>query len=363
MVSIFAPARVNLLGEHTDYSGGLVLPVAVELGVTVTGSAGGSAIRLRSLAFDETVELGLDGEAPPALGGWGRYAAAVAGLLAERGRPAVGLDATISSTIPIGAGLSSSAALDVGVGLALCRAAAFDLPPLELAHVAQEAELRAVGVPCGLMDPATSLLGRRGHAVLLDCATEEYRLVPLPPELAIVVLDSGVRHDLENSGYATRRAEFERAIAALGGRRPSLWTVDEATAAAEEAGIDEVAVRRLRHVVSENERVRRCVLALEAPGGPDRALLGELFLASHVSLRDDFEVSTPELDRLVELAYAHGAIAARMTGGGFGGSVVALADVATADAFAAAVMHAYEAETGLDGRGTVCVTADGAGDR
>ena len=211
------------------------------------------------------------------------------------------------------------------------------------------------------MDPAVCLLARRGHALLLDCATEEHRLIPMPDDVAVVVLDSGVRHRLEHSGYATRRAELERALPALGGARPSEVTVEEADAAARAAGVDEVARRRLRHVVSENERVRACVRMLDSPGGPDRRALGALFRDGHASLRDDFEVSTPELDLLVELAYDHGALAARMTGGGFGGSVVALAETGDAEAFAAEVTEAYVARTGRDGTGYVCATADAAG--
>jgi galactokinase len=357
----FAPGRVNLVGEHTDYSGGLVLPVAIDRGVTVRWRPGPGAIRLRSAEFPETVELDADGRPRSALTGWGRYAGAVAELLRERGRPAAGLEGMVSSTLPVGAGLSSSAALTVALALALCRAAEFDLGRLELARVAQEAEHRAVAVPVGLMDPATSLLGRHGHALLLDCGTEQHRLVPLPAELAVVVLDSGVRHSLEHSGYATRRAELERALPALGGARPSEVTVEEAETAALAAGVDEVPRRRLRHVVSENDRVRACVNALEAVGGPDREALAALFRASHASLRDDFEVSIPELDLLVELAYEQGAVAARMTGGGFGGSVVALADADAANAFAERVAAAYVARTGRDGSGRVYETADGAG--
>ena len=356
----FAPGRVNLIGEHTDYSCGLVLPVAVDCGVTVRWRPDPTTIRLRSSEFPETVELHADGAALTELAGWVRYAAAVAELLRERGRPAVGLDGAVSSTVPVGAGLSSSAALTVALALALCRAAEFELPRLELAHVAQEAERLAVGVPVGLMDPAVSLLGRRGHALLLDCGTEQYRLVPLPADLAVVVLDSGVRHSHEHSGYAARRAELERALPALGGSRPSEVTVEAAEAAALAAGVDEIARRRLRHVVSENDRVRACVRALEAPGDLDRHLLGVLFREGHASLRDDFEVSIPEIDLLVGLAYEEGAVAARLTGGGFGGSVVALADAGTAEVFAARVTAAYIARTGRSGSGRVYATADGA---
>jgi galactokinase len=305
MPDVFAPARVNLIGEHTDYSGGLVLPVAIDLGTTVAWQPGDDGVRVRSTAVGAV--------------GWERYVEAVVGLLGEAGRPDVGIDATVDSTVPLGAGLSSSAALTVSLSLALCSAASFEIEPMALAKLCQEAERVAVGVPCGLMDPATALLARRGHALLLDCGTEEHRHVPLPEGVAIVVIDSGIRHSLEHSGYAERRAEVERGDP-----------------------------RRMRHVRSENERVRRTVAALERG---DLAALGPIFRAAHDSLRDDFEVSTPELDLLVDRAYAHGAIAARMTGGGFGGSIVALVERDRAAAFA-------QAAGGAGAR--VCATVDGA---
>ena len=358
--AVFAPARVNLIGEHTDYSGGLVLPVAIDLGITVRGQPDARLVRLRSQAFGDSVVLEPDGSSTEPLTGWGRYVAAVASLLAARGRPAIGFDGVIESTVPAGAGLSSSAALDVAVALTLCRAARFELPALELAKVAQDAERLAVGVPCGLMDPATALLGRRGHALLLDCGTEEYRSVPLPPGLAIAVLDSGVSHALEHSGYAERRAELERGLVSIGDRRPTEITLADAESAARGAGVDEVALRRLRHVIGENDRVRRCVAALEAPSGPDLPTLGRVFREGHDSLRDDFEVSTPELDLLVDLAYGHGAVAARMTGGGFGGSIVALVDEGRAARFVAEVQEAYQQRSGMRGASYVCTAVDGA---
>jgi galactokinase len=270
----WAPGRVNLIGEHTDYSGGLVLPVAIQLGITLT--------------CEPADEIAL--EAP----GGERYVAAVAEELAELGRPDVGINGVVEADLPQGAGLGSSGAFEVVVALALCNVAEFELEPLELALACQRAERRAVGVPSGILDQAASLLGREGSALLLDCGTLEHRWVPLPDDVAILVVDSGERHSHEGSGYSDRRRELE-------------------------AGDP----RRVRHVETENERVRETVTALEA--GDARAL-GPLFAASHASLRDDYEVSTPALDRLVERALEAGAFAARMTGGGFGGSIVALAE-------------------------------------
>jgi galactokinase len=359
--AVFAPGRVNLIGEHTDHSDGLVLPVAIGFGTSVRGVPG-ARIRLGSTALPGEVELAADGSSASELPDWGRYAASIAALLQERGRPPVGLEGTISSTVPIGAGLSSSAALTVSVGLALSRAASFELPRIELARMAREAEQRAVGVPCGLMDPAASLLAERGHALLLDCGTEEWRHVPLPSGLSIVVLDSGIRHALEHSDYAARKDELGRALIALGGRRPADVTVPEALSAARELGVDEVGVRRLRHVVSENERVRELVAVLEAPEGVDLQQLGRIMREGHESLRDDYEVSLPELDVLVELACEAGAIGARLTGGGFGGSVVALVAEERAHGLVESVEPAYLARTGLRGVGYVCATADGARD-
>ena len=287
----FAPGRVNLIGEHTDYSGGLVLPVAIELGVTLQVEGPSDGLELVSEQFG------------PASEGWGRYAQAVLAELAELGRPTVGIRGTVSSTLPAGAGLSSSAALEVAVALALCEAADWHVEPLELAEACRRAEFRAVGAPVGILDQAASLLGRAGHAVLLDCGTLEHTLVPVPAEVALVIVDSGVKHSHETSGYATRRAELE-------------------------AGME----KRVRHVRTENARVRAFAAALEQG---DLAAAGRLLLESHASLRDDYEVSVPELDALVERATAAGALGARLVGGGFGGSILALADAAHADRIAA----------------------------
>jgi galactokinase len=289
-----APGRVNLIGEHSDYSGGLVLPIAIDLRVTVNVD---SAERITLASAGDTVDLPPDGGGEPA--GWGRYVAAVAQELAALGRDAVGIEGVVEADLPQGAGLGSSGALEVAVALALCDVAGFELEPLELALACQRAEQRAVGVPSGILDQAASLLGREGSALLLDCGSLEHRWIHLPEQLAILVVDSGERHAHEDSGYGDRRRELE-------------------------AGDP----RRVRHVTTENERVRETVDALDRE---DLHALGALFAASHASLRDDYEVSTPTLDGVVEAALTAGALGARMTGGGFGGSVVVLAERARAD--------------------------------
>jgi galactokinase len=352
--AFWAPGRVNLIGEYTDLAGGLVLPAALDLGVRVDAVRADS-ITLGSHELEGTARLAADGTPlgePPR--GWARYVAAVAAELAALGRPPVGLEGEIRSTLPIGTGLSSSAALEVAVAIALCAVAEFAPEPMELALAAQRAEYRAVGVPCGIMDQAASVLGRAGHLLLLDTGSLEHEHVPFPPGLALVILDSGVPRQLEHSGYSERRRELLEGLDALGDRKVGDVTVADV----DELRLAPATAGRLRHVVSENARVLDVVRLLRGPADLER--LGELFREAHESLRRDLEVTTPELDLLVELAYANGAVAARMTGGGFGGSVVALADAAEADALASAVAAAYRGRTGHSGSPTVCRPGDGA---
>jgi galactokinase len=342
--TFFAPGRVNLIGEHTDTTGGLVLPIAIGLGIELTGEQS-DRVHLDSETFDRTLDVAADGAgesdgwgrtldvAADGAGesdGWGRYVAAVAAELAALGRPPVGFSGRLRSTLPAGAGLSSSAALEVVTALALCAVADFVVEPLELAQACRRAEHRAVGVPSGILDQAASLLGRRDQALLLDTGTLAYRHVPLPPELAVVIVDSGIRRELEHSGYAARHRELQAGDA-----------------------------RRLRHVSSENDRVREVVAALDRTPA-DLDALGKLFRAGHRSLRDDFEVSTPELDLLVELAYDAGAVAARLTGGGFGGSIVVLAAVDEAPLIAESILEAYRARADAPAAAHVTRAADGA---
>ena len=312
---------MNLIGEFTDLCDGLVLPVAIDLGIRV------------DCAPAERTLLTSD-----ALGGtsdnaeWGRYIAAVEAELAESGRPAIGIEGVVHSTLPIGAGLSSSAALEVAVALALCGVADFALDPLELAHAAQRAERRAVGVPSGIMDQAASVLGRTGHAILIDTGTLAFEYIPLPAQLALVVVDSGVSRSLESSAYAERRRELEAG-------EPS----------------------RVRHVTSENRRVSEVAAILREPGVPSLCELGALFAEGHESLRRDFEVTIPELDLLVELAVEAGAVAARMTGGGFGGAIVALVERGRAEELAQRVLSEYRRRAdNKGGAAYVCAASDGA---
>ena len=357
-----APGRVNLIGEHTDYTDGLVLPAAIDREVRLVCEAGGSVVSLASEQFGGVVEIPAGGGPSTPGEGWGRYAAAVVDELAALGRPQVGLRGRLESDLPAGVGLSSSAALEVVLATALCTVAEFDLDPLELARACRRAEHRAVGVPSGIMDQAISILGVAGHCLLLDCGTLEHQAIPLPPELAIVILDSGVVRSLETSDYASRRREVLDALAVLGGRTPVQVTPEEAAELAAAARLDRVLRRRLRHVVTESERVRQVVEALRAPAGAVRDRLGALLAAGHASLRDDLEVSIPELDLLVELALGDGAVAARMTGGGFGGAIVALVDRDRADELGESVAARYLDRTGRAATVHVCVTVDGAGE-
>ena len=329
LLATWAPGRVNLIGEHTDYSGGLALPAAIELGVTVEVDDAAPTVTLTSRQFGPAAPFAPDGGGTSA-SGWARYAQAVAAELAALGRPPVGLAGTVSSDLPAGAGLSSSAAVEVAIALALCAVADFELEPLELALACQRAELRAVGVPCGILDQAGSVLGRRGAAILLDCGTLEHRLVAVPETAALVVLESGVERQLEGSGYATRRAELEQALRLVGADRSTQLELEDLD------GLDPLSLRRLRHVVTENERVVRFSAALEAG---DLRAAGRLLSESHASLRDDYEVSTPEVDALVRGAEDAGAFGARMVGGGFGGSVLALTDADTAEALGGLTVH------------------------
>ncbi|MGH9165422.1 MAG: galactokinase [Acidimicrobiales bacterium] len=304
-VRAYAPGRVNLIGDHTDYTGGWALPMAIDRGTTVELVPGGSTVELVSADDPEPASVSLDLSAWPA--GWARYVAGVVAVL----RPPMGGRGSVTTTLPIGAGLSSSAALEVALALAL----GFDGSPLELALATQRAELLAWGTPTGMMDQLASAAGVAGHALLVDCSSQEVTPVPLPAGVEVVVVDSGQRRSVATSAYGQRRRQCEAAADLVGPLRSA--TLDDVAAVA-----DPLLRRRIRHVVSENGRVLALVDALRSG---DLARAGRLMTASHASLRDDFEVSTPVLDALVsDLTATPGVLGARLTGAGFGGCVVAL---------------------------------------
>ena len=305
-VRAHAPGRVNLIGDHTDYAGGLALPMAIDLGTTIVGIREGEELHLRSDQFETELRLAVPVEGPMIEPAWGRYVAAVAAEL----HCSTGFSGTIESTVPLGAGLSSSASLEIAAALAL----GFEGSPLELALLAQRSEFAAVGVPCGLLDQLSGTFGLEGHALLIDFTAISVEPVPMTGDLEIIVVHSGVERTLAGSAYARRRAECEAAAAIVG---------DLASCPGEalSAISDPVIRRRARHVVTECGRVSDAVDALRSD---DVVAFGRLMVDSHRSLRDDFEVSTPEVDALVShLTALPGVHGARVTGAGFGGCVVA----------------------------------------
>ncbi len=337
-----APGRVNLIGEHVDYSEGFVLPVAIDRATVVAAALRDDrTVRLHSLERDPTATFDLDEPDPSPRGIWSDYAQGVALALARR-TPLVGADLALCTSLPIGAGLSSSAALELAVGLALASLARAALTPHELARVGREAENGFVGLHSGIMDQLASALGVRDHALLIDCRSEEVTPVPLPAGAAIVIADSGVKHELAGSAYNERRAQSEEAARQLGAR--TLRDISVAEFARRGMILPELLRRRARHVVGENARVLATAAALRSGNLRDA---GRLMDDSHDALRDDYEVSSPELDLLVEIARrVDGVYGARMTGGGFGGSIVALVHRDAGAALARALESSYASRYG-----------------
>jgi galactokinase len=339
-----------LIGGQVDYHEGWVVSMAIDRDVVVTMQPrmdGRVIARSDDLAGVVAVAADASDDPRAAQPAWGRGIAGVVGALAEHGRAPVGADLTIASTVPIGGGLSSSAAFSVAVGLALNEAAGLTLPPLELALAAQRAEHLATGVPCGTQDPMASVFGVAGHALLLDCRTLEVEPLALPAELGVLVVHSGVPRTLEGTPYAQRRAESIAVGTRLG------------VSALRDATLEQVHDEpRGRHAVTEMARVRAFSDALRAR---DIDALGPLMLASHASSRDDMEVSTPELDMLVECLVDAGALGARLTGAGFGGCVVALTPRDRIDEIAATATAAYRARTRRAPSAWTVAAAVGAG--
>ena len=349
-----APGRVNLLGEHVDYNDGIVLPMSLEQEVKLAAAPGMAGITvLFALDLDEQVsfrladvDARLDTDGRP-LPGWALYPAGVAWALRQAGLELASMSVAYTSNIPIGAGLSSSAAVEVGFAVLWQAAGGWRIDPLELARLCQRAENEYVGVACGLMDQFASACGVEGHTLYFDTRSLARRAVPLPAGYAIVIADSGVRRSLSSSAYNERRASCEKAVEILKQHLPhisALRDISPIEFAAYRDFLPAVIRRRAEHVVKEIARVETAASAL---GRADAQAFGALMFSSHASLRDLYEVSTPELDALVEIARRlPGCLGARLTGAGFGGCTVNLVEEAEVGRFVSELQSKYQAQTG-----------------
>jgi len=346
-----APGRVNLIGEHTDYNEGFVLPMAIDRRTYVAiAKRNDRRVSARSLVLKEDGEFDLDDRSRASESKWLRYVAGVAWTLIEQGFELAGADLLIDADVPIGGGLSSSAALEVAAGKALTGIADVTIEKVALALAAQQAETVFVGARVGNMDQLTAVLGRKEHALLIDCRSLEAKQISLENlNAAIVVCNTNVKHDLASSAYNERRAECERGVEHLRRKLPHIRSLRDVTLGAflqYESEVPEPLRRRCRHVVTENDRTLKAADALQFG---DLETLGNLMKASHESLRDDYEVSAPELDAMVEIAWRHEAvIGARMTGGGFGGCTINVVRPAAVDDFSRFMRNEYRAATNIE---------------
>jgi galactokinase len=353
---IRSPGRVNLIGEHTDYNDGFVLPLAIDRAVWIAlRPRADRNVLVHSLDFADSTTLALDHLAP-SNGGWAEYVKGVGWVLRETGHTLRGWEGVIAGDVPVGAGLSSSAAFELAVARAF--AAVSDIPwdAAAMARLAQRAENEWVGVRCGIMDQMISAAGQAGHALLIDCRSLRTEAVPFPPGTTVVVLDTATRRGLVDSAYNERRGQCEAAARAFG--VAALRDVSRERFEAEADRLDEATHRRARHFVTENERTLQAAAAMRRG---DAAELGRLMNASHDSLRDDFAVSSRELDVMVECGRAHAAcVGIRMTGAGFGGCAVALVCGEEVQEFKSTVADRYHSIVGLAPVLYVCAATDGA---
>ena len=351
--SSFAPGRVELLGNHTDYNGGVVLSVAINLGIAARGRArNDEKIRLTSEGLSGVVNADLETLAPN--DSWADYPLGVAKVLHDNGFPIAGFEANFSSNLPLGAGLSSSAAIEVSMAVLLTRLFNFQVPPIDLARLCRKAENEYVGVSCGLLDQVSSIFGEKDHAIFLDCRAETVETLPFPPEVGLLVVHSGVKHALSGGEYNERRDQCFEAAEILG--VPALRDATSEQLAA--AVMPALVKRRAAHIIGENERVFQAVEHLKRH---DAVALGELMRESHRSSMENFENSTPELDALVEISCAQeGVYGARLTGGGFGGAIVALVSLSAIDDIAKSVEAEYFERTGHNGKAYKFLIGDGA---
>ncbi len=357
-----APGRVNVIGEHTDYNDGFVLPMAIERYTVIAAAPSGSKqIQLRSTANDQPANIDLSKPMKPfPKGTWANYPAGVISrFLAQKLEPA-GFNALIDSTVPLGGGLSSSAALEVAMATLLEVITGKALDPVEKALLCQKAEHEYAGVPCGIMDQFISVMGKPDHLLLLDCRTRQPELVPMSdPSVALLITNTNVKHELGSGEYAKRRAQCEAAAKILG--VSSLRDASAAQLAAAKGRMEDVVFRRARHVIGEIERTTRAVGEIRKSNWP---AAGELMHASHRSLRDDYEVSCAELDAVVEIAadigQKGGVFGCRMTGGGFGGCTVALVQEKAVDDISKKIAEVYKKKTGIEATMFVSRPAGGA---
>jgi len=363
-----APGRVNILGEHVDYNDGFVLPAAINRAIYLAVSSNeNDMVSLYACDFDQKVTFSFDDLAQKqdmygnALFHWALYPAGVAWALREVGFNPIGIDAVIMSEIPIGAGLSSSAALEVGFCSAWQALGGWDLDRMRLALLCQRAENEYVGLSCGIMDQFASACGVEGHALFFDTRNLQWEPAPLPSGIALVIADSGIRRSLTSSGYNDRRTSCEQAVEELKKYLPgihSLRDVQSTEFAAFSDYLPEIPRKRAEHVIKEIARVKSALSALQRE---DKQALGALLYAGHRSLRDLYEVSTPELDTLVDLTRSiPGCIGARLTGGGFGGCTINLVEINQAENFIQELKKGYYRETGRDAPVYLCDASQGA---
>jgi galactokinase len=357
-----APGRVNVIGEHTDYNSGFVLPVAIQLATQVSVERRcDRRVTVRSASFADNAEFDLDDPAPTPRAHWSDYVRGVSIAIERSGRRLRGADLAISSSIPIGSGLSSSAALEVATAMALAANSDVTIPPRDVALLCQRAENEFVGARCGIMDQFTSVHGRAGHALLLDCRSLDASYFAFPDRVKLVVCNTMVRHELASNEYNLRRRQCEAGVERLRRAIPGIQFLRDVTAIElerQQHTLDPVIARRCRHVVTENQRVLDACAALSAG---DVVRFGQLMIQSHNSLRDDYEVSCAELDIAVRLALElEGVFGSRMTGGGFGGCTVNVVDANRAEQFGIEIAAGYHHETGIEPAVFVCSAADGA---
>jgi len=347
-----APGRVNLIGEHTDYSGGFVMPAAIDFSTLIAISPRTDGrVLAHSINFDEHIDQSIDDLLACRARSWSDYPAGVLWALREKGLDvSAGFSLTIVGNVPLGAGLSSSASVEVATAFAVLGTLAIEMPLSEIALLCQRAENAFVGANVGIMDQFVICCGQQDHAVMIDTRFLTYTLAPIPPEIRIVICNSMVKHSLAegDGGYNTRRAEMEAGLHILQQHRPEIVALRDATLDDLDrwgSEMSPVSLRRCRHVITEDDRV---VAAVEAFNAGDLARFGQLMHQAHASIRDDFEASCPELDILVDLAEQQpGCFGARMTGGGFGGCTVNLVAAEHAAAFVEAMRAGYHAATGI----------------